>query len=144
MAQHLVNVGPVALADGPALYQSCDVCFLPTLLETFTATYPEAMAMGLPIVTSDVDFARDICQSAAVYFRPRDPADAARTIDELLRQPAVWTALIRRGKDLLSKLPTPQQKYLDYVSLLQELVAGKMYTRWKSNIVSDAPLRRAG
>lgn len=35
---------------------------MPTVLEVFSATYPEAMA--LPIVTSDLDFARDICDNA--------------------------------------------------------------------------------
>ena len=50
------NLGPVPVAKGPELYESCHICFLPTVLECFRATYPEAMAMGLPIVTTDLGF----------------------------------------------------------------------------------------
>ncbi len=60
----LYNHGPVPVTDGPQLYQTCDFLLLPTILETFSGTYPEAMAMGLPIITTDLDFAHEICQDA--------------------------------------------------------------------------------
>jgi glycosyltransferase involved in cell wall biosynthesis len=119
VADHVVNQGPVAVADGPALYQSCNICLLPTLLEVFTATYPEAMAMGLPIVTTDLDFARNICGEAALYYRPQDARHAAETIVQLLANGATWLNLVTNGHAILKKLPTVQQRYRSIVNFLK-------------------------
>ena len=51
--------GAVAVADAVKLYEECSMAFIPALLETFSATYPEAMAAGLPIVASDYDFSKN-------------------------------------------------------------------------------------
>ena len=64
----------------PKLYNQADAMFLPTLLETFSASYPEAMKMERPILTSDLDFAKDICGDAALYFNPLDSYDIANKI----------------------------------------------------------------
>lgn len=120
----VVNRGPIAVADGPALYRECHLAFMPTVLECFTATYPEAMAMGLPIITSDLDFAHAVCGTAAVYFRPRDPADAAAQIQRVLTSGGLWNELIQRGKRVLAELPHPREKYQQYCELLRRLAAG--------------------
>jgi glycosyltransferase involved in cell wall biosynthesis len=119
------NLGPIPVARGPELYGSCDICFLPTLLETFTANYPEAMAIGLPIVTTDLGFARDVCDDAALYFRPRDAGDAAQTVLRLLDDRQLWNRLIDRGKEVLTRFPTPEQRYRAYIQLLYRLVKGR-------------------
>jgi glycosyltransferase involved in cell wall biosynthesis len=124
VASRIANRGPIAVADGPALYRDCHVCFMPTVLECFTATYPEAMAMGLPIVTSDLDFAHAICRDSAVYFRPRDAVHAAEQLQRLLSSSALWTTLVDHGKQVLDGLPKPRRKYEGYVELLQKTIAG--------------------
>ena len=42
---------------------------LPSLLESYSGAYVEAMSFGVPIVTSDRDFAREVCDGrlVAVY-----------------------------------------------------------------------------
>ena len=45
----ILNVGPVAMADVPSLYKQCDALLMPTLLESFSGTYVEAMFHGIPI-----------------------------------------------------------------------------------------------
>ncbi len=119
------NEGRIPVAEGPKLYDTCDICFMPTVLETFTATYPEAMAMGLPIVTTNLAFASDVCQDAALYFAPNDAAAAADQVVRLLRDEALWRTLIARGKMVLQGLPTPRQKYDAYLRMLCDLVNGK-------------------
>ncbi len=111
VGDRLENLGPIPVAEGPQLYRVCHVCFLPTVLESFSATYPEAMAMGMPIVTSDLDFARDICRDAALYFPPRDPVAAAGRLVELLTNRATWERLVRAGKERIAQLPTPDEQY---------------------------------
>lgn len=125
VARHVRNIGTVSVVDGPALYRSCHLSFLPTVLETFSATYPESMAMGLPIVTSNLDFARDICGSSAIYFAPRNAMAAADAIGDLLRNPRRWQQLIDSGRQQLSSFPTPAQKYSAYRELIELLIAGR-------------------
>lgn len=111
VADALTTVGRVTVAGGVDLYRGADVCLMPTLLETFSAAYPEAMAMGLPIVTTDLGFARDVCGDAALYYRPRDAADAARRLAELADSPRLWTAMVRRGKRRLDQSPDAADRY---------------------------------
>ena len=92
--KQIVNRGPIPIAEGPDLYDSCDICFLPTVLETFSCTYPEAMAMGLPVVTTDLGFARDVCGPAALYFPPNDVVAAAAAIQTLVVDEKLWDRLI--------------------------------------------------
>ncbi|HVU88629.1 MAG TPA: glycosyltransferase [Pirellulales bacterium] len=114
----LENRGWIPVAQGPDLYRSCDISFLPTLLETFSANYPEAMAMGLPIVTTDLGFAHDVCDDAALYYQPCNARSAADCILRLLDDKKLWERQIARGKEILTRYPTPHQRYQQYIRLL--------------------------
>ena len=117
----LENRGWIPVAQGPDLYRSCDISFLPTLLETFSADYPEAMAMGLPIVTTDLGFAHDVCDDAALYYTPRNAQAAADCLLRLLDDRPLWERQIARGKEILTRYPTPHQRYQQYIRLLLSL-----------------------
>lgn len=69
----IMNIGRVDMKDVPGLYGSCNALLMPTLLESFSGTYVEAMFHEIPILTSDLDFAKTICGNGAVYFEPFDP-----------------------------------------------------------------------
>jgi glycosyltransferase involved in cell wall biosynthesis len=123
--QRIENIGPVPVARGPELYRSCDICFLPTLLETFSANYPEAMAMGLPIVTTDLGFAHDVCGDAALYFAPRDARAAAAAVFRLVDDQRLWERQIERGKQVLTRFPTPEERYRAYIGQILALAGGR-------------------
>lgn len=114
------NVGPIDIIDGPRLYKSCDAVFMPSLLETFSATFPEAMAMRLPIVTTDLDFARGICEDAAVYFRPKDANNAADAICSLYSRGDLRTRLVAEGTRRLAEFPAASAKNGAIVDLIRE------------------------
>lgn len=117
------TVGKVALTDCPALYSGNHIVFMPTLLETFSATYPEAMAMRRPIVTTDLNFAHSICGNAAVYYSPLSADDAAEKIIRVVENPELREHLISEGGKVLSGLPSPQEKYNQLVAYMREIVA---------------------
>ena len=109
---HMVNnLGKVPLKDVPGRYQQADIVYLPTLLETYSATYPEAMVMRRPIVTSDLDFAHDICGRAALYTDHLSPQDAAKKIEAVVSDPDLESELVEQGLEMVSKLPGPDRKY---------------------------------
>jgi glycosyltransferase involved in cell wall biosynthesis len=126
----IFNFGRVSIADSPELYRTCDISFVPTVLETFSANYPEAMAMGLPIVTTDADFSRSICRNAALYFDPESSDDAAAKILQLIRQPELWKSLVERGKNVLATLPTPIEEFRSYVNAIEKTAAGQSLETW--------------
>ena len=70
---------------------------MPTLLESFSGTYVEAMYHGKPILTSEIDFARDICGDAAIYFDPLDANSLLNTISSLHENQALRNAKVETG-----------------------------------------------
>jgi len=120
----VTNTGPVNPDEGPALYKECDALFLPTLLECFSASYPEAMVMERPIVTSVMGFAHSICGDAALYFRPADPGDAIEKINTIVEQEEVRNRLVKEGKKQLQTFDTPKERAEKYLGLCEQLAAG--------------------
>lgn len=77
----VTNLGTLPMAQVPGALRAASALFLPTLAESYGLIYLEAMACGLPILTSDRDFARWMCRDAAGYFDPLDPASMAAAIE---------------------------------------------------------------
>ena len=82
IADEVVFVGGVPLAETVAFYQAADVFVYPSLNETFGLPILEAMACGCPVVTSDTSAMPETAGGAAVLADPRDPAALARAIVE--------------------------------------------------------------
>ena len=66
----VINLRPVDQRRLAQLYGEVDAVVLPSLLKSFSGVYVEAMNLGVPIVTSDRDFARVVCGDAALYVDP--------------------------------------------------------------------------
>lgn len=98
LQDHIINVGPLKQEELAGYFFHSDAMFFPTFLESFSGTYIEAMHFGLPILTSDLDFAHYICKEAAVYFDPWDPADAVEKIIKVKNDLALRQELINKGK----------------------------------------------
>lgn len=120
---HLLNLGVTAPADLPAAYRRADAVFLPSLLETFSASYPEAMQAGKPILASDRSFAREVCGNAALYFDPRSAGDALRCIQQLRHDAALQEQLVQEGKRTFSRMITPAQRAERIVAILAVMIA---------------------
>ncbi len=123
IGQHdkILNVGPVKPAECPSLYNECDALFLPTLAECFSASYPEAMMMKKPILTTDLGFARSICGSAALYFEPKNPEDAAEQVKKLISSQKLQNELVIKGNEQLNKFDSPQNRARKYLELCEKL-----------------------
>lgn len=117
--QHIVFLGKTDIAQLPYLYQQADVMFLPTLLECFSASYPEAMRMGIPIITSDLPFARGLCENSAVYFNPTSPGDIAEKILHISSTNEIREQLIASGKEQLKKFDTTEERVRKYIQILE-------------------------
>jgi glycosyltransferase involved in cell wall biosynthesis len=113
----IINLDRIDVKDCPQLYSECDAVFLPTLLECFSANYPEAMIMEKPILTSDLSFATTVCEDAAIYFNPLNAAEIAQKLIEISQNVDLKNRLIAKGKKVLAKLPTPAERARQYLNI---------------------------
>ncbi|MES2477946.1 MAG: glycosyltransferase [Bacteroidota bacterium] len=123
--EYLINIGPVNPNETIKLYQETDAAFMPSLLETFSANYPEAMKMDKPILSSNMDFAKEICGDAALYFEPENEWDIADKICEIIRNKDLQQDLILKGRKQLNKFETPGSRAHKLISLLEKISAKK-------------------
>jgi len=117
----ILNVGPVPIKECPSLYSECDFMFLPTLLECFSASYVEAMIMRKPILTSDMSFARTICQDAAAYFDPMEPEDITDKLVSLSGDPEKQDLLISNGNRIIQSINSPHERARKYLEFCEEI-----------------------
>jgi len=116
------NIGPLSLDRCVEQYKKIDLVFLPTLLEVFSATYVEAMAMSKPIVTTDLDFSRSVCRNAAIYYEAASPTAAAKSILSVSNNKALYAELIEYGRKQLSTFPSSEKKHEMILEWLREVV----------------------
>ena len=122
LREHFVFIGKADIVECPSLYEQSDIMFLPTLLECFSATYPEAMKMGCPIVTTDLEFAKGLCGNAARYYSPLSAEAAAEAIYQVGMNASLRQQLIDAGKQQLKTYDTYDERVSKLLNLLEHLI----------------------
>ncbi len=113
-----INVGSVPMHRVPSLYVQTDALLMPTLLESFSGTYVEAMFHERPILTSDLDFAIDVCGEAAFYFDPLNPQSILNSIDMAYSNPELRKRKTDEGRTRLSQMPSWEEVFHKYQRLI--------------------------
>lgn len=119
------NIGPVPNRELARVYRNADALIFPTLLESYSRTYLEAMHFGLPILTSDRDFAHHLCGDAAIYFDPLDAESVARAMAAIMEDEALRSRLIERGRQIVQRMPTWDQIAARFVEVLERTARGE-------------------
>lgn len=119
---HFVFTGKVDITECPSLYRQCNIMFQPTLLECFTATYPEAMKMRRPIVTTDIEFAHGLCGAAARYYSPLSAQSAAKAIHEVaMNEGGIRDRLVENGICQLAKFDDYKERTEKLIGILERM-----------------------
>ena len=121
LKKHFLFVGVVDVSECPFLYEQADIMFMPTLMECFTATYPEAMRMEVPIVTTDLEFARGLCGEAACYYSAMDAKSAAEAIFRVATDKGYAQWLVENGKRQLLKYDSYEHRVEKLIQILEEI-----------------------
>jgi glycosyltransferase involved in cell wall biosynthesis len=95
-------------AESPALlelYRRASMFVLPTLADCFSIASLEAMAMGLPVIVSDVGGISDIVESGSSGFliKPNDGLKLLAAIEPLLADPPLCEAFGARGRAIVEE-----------------------------------------
>lgn len=90
-------IGYVKNADLPAIYQSCKLFLYTSIRESFGIPILEAMASGVPVVTSRIAAMPEIAGHAAMLIDPYDVQDMAEKMNLVLSNEIYYDQLIARG-----------------------------------------------
>lgn len=117
----IINIGPVQVESVPALYACTDGLLLPTLLESFSATYADAMFYKKPIFTSDRDFAKDVCENCAFYFDPHNPNDILNNITKAFANQHLIAEKTEAGYMRIQSFPNWNEVASKYIKELEQI-----------------------
>jgi glycosyltransferase involved in cell wall biosynthesis len=108
--RHFDFIGPLAPAEIMRVYENADCVVSLSDLESFSNNYMEAWKVGLPLIVSDRDFAREICGASALYVDPHDPRAVIAALLQVQADPALRRRLVAEGMRRLGELPTLPQR----------------------------------
>jgi glycosyltransferase involved in cell wall biosynthesis len=91
--------------DVPDLLAAGDIFVFPSLYEGFGGAVIEAMALGLPVVASDLEALREVVEPdhSAILVPPGSPGELASAIGSLLDDPDRARALGERGRRIFEE-----------------------------------------
>jgi glycosyltransferase involved in cell wall biosynthesis len=115
------NIGPIHYQQIPNLYIQSAGLLLPTLLESFSGTYVEAMYFKRPIFTSDMDFAHDVCGDVGYYFDPLDAAALVRCITQAYADPTTLQANLTKGYQRVTAMPDWNTAAANMMTILEQV-----------------------
>jgi glycosyltransferase involved in cell wall biosynthesis len=113
-----INVGPLRVAQMPALYAACTGVVFPSLNECFSVTPLEALKAARPLAASDRSFVCEVARDAAWYFEPTDPASVARVLVEALSDDAERDRKVEVGRRIAASWPTAQDRTIAYLDII--------------------------
>lgn len=102
---HLVPVGWAKKEYLNALYDACDACLMPSVLESLSSAHLEAMQWGKPQITADMPYARDLCGDAALYAAAEDSFDWVAKIKQFMDDDSLRATLIDAGHARMKEFP---------------------------------------
>ena len=124
--QSIINVGALRVGQCPIFYRKMYGVLFPSLLECFSATPLEAMAMGKPLFASDRMFNRDICGDYAFYFDPLDAVSIAKSVsDYYCAESSFRSDMIDRAKRYAFDFSSPQERARMSLILLESSIGSK-------------------
>lgn len=120
--QMIVNHGRLTQRELGDLYRKSQFCFLPTLLEVFSASTLEAMYYGLPTVVTDFSFNKDVFEDSALYYKPMNAKSAAVQFDKLFRNIQLQEVLKEKMHNRLSLYGNYDAHFNSIVDFLKQVV----------------------
>jgi glycosyltransferase involved in cell wall biosynthesis len=93
----IVFCGYVPNIDLPAIYSQANLFLYPSLRESFGIPLLEAMACGVPVITSKTSSMPEVAGNAAVYVNPFNADDIANAIFDLDKDKQKQSELITNG-----------------------------------------------
>lgn len=102
---HIIPAGWIEKKYLKKLYEACDACLMPSVLESLSSAHLEAMQWSKPQIVSDLPYAKDLCGVAALYAQAEKPADWAQKIREFVLDKKLRENLVTAGHEQMKHFP---------------------------------------
>ena len=123
LSENVKNLGPIPFEAVPSVYAAARGVILPTLLESFSQVFTEAMTLGVPLIAPDRDFAHAACGDGALYVDPLDPKAIAEAICRLDQDGEERRRLTALGLQRASSHPSWNEIGARYMGLCRKVAA---------------------
>ncbi len=117
----VINLGNLFVSQVGGEIMAHDALFLPSLLESYSGVYAEALQYSRPIFTSNYDFATELLGDAAFYFDPLKSENIAEVIAHAIAHPETIAEKIANGKKRYSGMPRWNEIAASFSILIDEL-----------------------
>jgi glycosyltransferase involved in cell wall biosynthesis len=97
MLDYITFAGYVSNEELPAIYTMASLFLYPSLRESFGIPILEAMACGVPVITSQTSSMPEVAGDAAIFVDPANPESIATNIDQLMRDDSLRDRLTTAG-----------------------------------------------
>lgn len=81
----------------PSIIKMSEAFLFPTLYEGFGLPILQSMAVGTPVVTSDIEPHRSVAGGAAALANPHNPENIAQQIGKIIKDPSFADELTEKG-----------------------------------------------
>ncbi|MEW6455366.1 MAG: glycosyltransferase family 1 protein [Acidobacteriota bacterium] len=98
--EKVIFKGYVSESELISLYEQASLFIFPSLYEGFGIPPLEAMAMGIPVLSSNFSSLPEILKDGAIYFNPLDENELFEKAKELLSNEMQKEKLIKKGKEI--------------------------------------------
>ena len=112
--------------DAPEILAAADVFVFPSLYEGLGGSLIEAMALGLPIVASDLPAIREVVEPDrnAVLVPPGSPSELASAVEPLLGDEPRRKAMGARSRQIFEERFTLERSASRMIELFERVAAG--------------------
>jgi glycosyltransferase involved in cell wall biosynthesis len=97
LADHIILTGYVKNTDLPAIYCQSQAFLYPSLRESFGIPMLEAMASGVPVITSNTSSMPEVAGDAALIIDPYKPEEITAAMIRLSNDAALSAGLVEAG-----------------------------------------------
>jgi glycosyltransferase involved in cell wall biosynthesis len=119
---NIINKGPFSYSEINRVYSEADIVFVPSLLETFSASYLEAIAFQKELVVADKGFAKEICGEYANYVNPKNALETANVLKVIIENKDKNTEKSIIGNQVLNRFGSQKERFEKLKQVILKLV----------------------
>jgi glycosyltransferase involved in cell wall biosynthesis len=124
LINRIVLTGYVVNTDLPSIYCQSDVFLYPSLRESFGIPMLEAMACGVPVITSNTSSMPEVAGTAAFIIDPFKPEEITEAIIKILGDNVLRDDLVKKGFEQAAKFSWRAMAQ-SVLEIYREIGAGK-------------------
>jgi glycosyltransferase involved in cell wall biosynthesis len=126
LADRVSFPGHLPESEFAALLGGCTAMIFPSLFEGFGMPVLEAMAAGVPVLTSNLASLPEVAADAALLFDPRRPTEIVDAIARIADDAGLRAELIAKGRERVRNFPGPAQMAAGYLAVFEEALRDPM------------------